>query len=363
MNPIEKLKIESEQKPEDDDKKEDFTSIRRVIGRKYEDISEEEKQKILGYMEEIFKDQKKFKEDLVRDYGSIDNIPEVIRTIFFEKEKTTEELEIINIVNDKTNELRKKFGLPELNIPPNNVYLIPRDAPWPNDLKSDYYFIVGQFIVVREPETEQMRRSNVILAANIIHEMMEFKSYNALKKLEHVRSLGVYRSGLQTYRRPDSGESYFGNIDEAIKEELTIRLLKELKGHHLFESEFNQTNKIKKYLLDKKSAESDPFTSEDTFYIKFDQKSLELHSERFGRTQERRVLNTLIDKIYQNQRNADQFKSKEEIFDIFFRASMTGKTVGLWRLVEQTFGKGTFRKIAETGEDINKLEKYIDKIG
>jgi len=68
-------------------KPEAFTSIRRVSGRKYEDISEKERQETARYMEGIFKDQEKFKKNLLRDFGNIENIPELLRTVFFCKRK------------------------------------------------------------------------------------------------------------------------------------------------------------------------------------------------------------------------------------------------------------------------------------
>ena len=126
MNSIEKPKIESGGETEDKEKKEAFTSVSMILGRRYEDISEEEKKDVLENIETIFKSQEDFREALMEAYGSPENIPdESIKTIFFERPKNPEEIEIINIINEKTNELRKKFGLSLLNVSPENIYIIP----------------------------------------------------------------------------------------------------------------------------------------------------------------------------------------------------------------------------------------------
>ena len=102
MNSIEKPKTESGGETEDKGKKEAFTSIARVLGRKHEDISDEEKKKVMEDMEEMFKHQKDFKEGLLNAFGGKpENIPDkFLRTIFYERNKTPEELGLIRIANE-----------------------------------------------------------------------------------------------------------------------------------------------------------------------------------------------------------------------------------------------------------------------
>jgi len=365
MNPNEKPKIEGEpeSKPEEESKKDEkFTSIVRVLGRKYEDISEEERQKFFETMEKRFRNQEEFKKDLLKDFGSKENIPDFIRVIFFEREKTPEELEIINLVNQKTNELRRKFSLPNLNIPLENIYVV-NNNDWPKEVSADSYYVpIGQFIVIREPKIKHLRSSKTIFAKNLIHEIVHFKSYNSLKKLEDFSDFNVYKTGLKNFTRSDSDKLLFGNLDEAVVEELTIKLLKSLRSHPLFEKEFERTEEAVKILSDETNTEGKPLLNGDEFYIGFDQENDEIHSADFRRVQERNILNKLIEKIYTSDKNASKFKSREEVFDMFVEAVMTGRIVHLGKLIDKTFGKGTFRKIAETDSDINKLEKYVDSL-
>lgn len=349
-------KIKSEPEPKN---KEAFTSIARVLGRKYEGISEEERQKVFKHIEETFEDQGKLKKNLLRDFGSVENIPPAVRTIFFERSKTPEELEIIDIINKRTNRLRRRFGLLDLNVPPENVYLV-KDTDWPEELDSDcYYNPAGQFIVVREPKITELRDSKITFAKNLIHEMLHFKHLNSLKKLENSDSFSVYGFGLKNYTRQDDLEPYFGNLNEAIVEELTIRVLQELRDNSLFKKEFEQTEEIIKLLSNETDTDGRPLLNGNEFYIASDQEN-NLYSADFRRTRERVALGKLIEKIYQKNKNNNRFKNKEEIFDIFVKSIMTGKIINLGHLVDQTFGKETFKKIAEADNNLDKLEKLIE---
>jgi hypothetical protein len=72
------------------------------------------------------------------------------------------------------------------------------------------------------------------------------------------------------------------------------------------------------------------------------------------------MLNTLIDKLF--DRNKDKFFDREEVFDVFARAAMTGRMVPLGRLVDTTFGAGTFRLIGESDSDIQKQIALVDSL-
>jgi len=342
---------------------EKFSSIERVIGKKHSDISDEEKQSVFKSTEATFKNQKAYKERLLEKFGSDENIPdEFIKTIFSGREKSPQELKIIDLVNEQTNKLRKKFDLPELNIPPENIYVIPHNADWPKDLKDQgsYFAPLGQFIVIREPAIKQLRESKLVFIKKVLYEMIHFKSYNALKKLENSSSFDAYQIGLHTYKRSDNDESYFGNLNEAVIEELVIIFLNSLIEHPLFKNEFKETAKMKKHFSDQKTSTGKPLINGDEYYINFDQDNSKLWSANITRRQERRILNKLIERVF--QKNMDKFKSKEEVFDLFVEAIMTGKIIRLGRLIDKTFGKKTFRKIAELESDVDQQEEFINNL-
>ena len=46
-----------------------------------------------------------------------------------------------------------------------------------------------------------------------------------------------------------------------------------------------------------------------------------------------------------------EFSSTDQVFDIFAKAVMTGKLLKVARLIEKTFGMGSFREIGEGNFD------------
>jgi len=56
------------------------------------------------------------------------------------------------------------------------------------------------------------------------------------------------------------------------------------------------------------------------------------------------------------------FTDPEEVFEAFARGMMTGNPLEIGRLVDGTFGKGTFRKIGEMDEDVDEQLKYVESL-
>jgi hypothetical protein len=65
--------------------------------------------------------------------------------------------------------------------------------------------------------------------------------------------------------------------------------------------------------------------------------------------QERQQLNQLVDELY--KKNSDSFASREQVFHVFAEATMRGALLPVARLIEKSFGKGSFRKLAERSAD------------
>lgn len=85
--------------------------------------SEEEKQKVLNYFEDIFKNQEKSP---------------------YEREKTEDENKIINIVNNEISKIVKGFGGMPVEITQNNIHLLVRSS-MPDKLQKKYEGKLGFF--------------------------------------------------------------------------------------------------------------------------------------------------------------------------------------------------------------------------
>ena len=55
-------------------------------------------------------------------------------------------------------------------------------------------------------------------------------------------------------------------------------------------------------------------------------------------------------------------EDKEEVFDLFASAALTGNLLTIGKLIDKTFGLGTFRKIGEMGNDQAVQKEMFDLI-
>jgi len=104
---------------------------------------------------------------------------------------------------------------------------------------------------------------------------------------------------------------YFEGLNEAIIEELTIRF---------GQGNFELIPELQRELIDKNT---------------------------YGYSEERKKLKEIIEKIYETNKDLEHFNSSEDVFYIFAKAVMSGKTLKIARLIEKTYGKGSFRKLGE----------------
>lgn len=325
----------------------EFSSFERVVGN----IPETEKEKILQEEGERFDDQ----------------IFEELKGK--ERKKTSEELQIISIVNEATNEIRQSYGMENFDIPPKNVHIIAEEA-WPMEKSVAFYNSMFQGIALRE------QPAKIVFMEKVFHEMLHFKSYNALQiTTEENPELNEYRVGLTVHAR-NGKMMYFVNLNEAVTEEMTKKFAAKLFNDSLFAKEMKQTENIMMRYPHAVTSSGKLLFDKDTFYAEVDgkkswgkaigrlsgtqEKTKKITTECFTYRRERRILSTLIDKII--KRNPDKFHSREEVFEIFTKGMMTGNILPVGKLIEKTFGKGALRRIGELDINIKAQENFINSL-
>jgi len=329
---------------------EKFSSFERVVGN----IAEAEKEKILREKGERFDDQ--FFE---RMKGK-------------EREKTPEELEIISLVDEATNKLRRKYGLEDFNIPAKNIHVI-KEEEW-SPTEAGLPEGKGVAVYSHKPQAVAMREQphKIVFMKFAFHEMLHFKSYGALQITSgDSPELQDYRMGLIVHTR-DGKTKYFTNLNEAVTEEMTIRFASKLFDNQLFAEERRQTKKLIKKYPNAQSDSGGPLFTDDTYCADIDKKKTwgQAIGRIFGRERmvtaaftypaERKILNTLIDKIF--ERNPEQFKDKEEVFEVFCQSMMTGNILPIGRLIDNTFSHGTLRRIGEMDQNIKEQEEFVNSL-
>lgn len=324
-----------------------FSSFERVIGN----IPDNEKEQILQEKGERFDNQ----------------IFEELKGK--EREKTPEELKIISLANEATNEIRQKYGLENFDIPPENIHVINEES-WPKNRGTAFYNSALQSIASRE------QPSNITFMKKIFHEMLHFKSYNALQVTGGENpELDEYRVGLTVHTR-DGKRMNFVNLNEAVTEEMTKRFTLKLLDNVLFAEEVKRTKDLVTRYPRAITGSGEPLFDDDTFYAEVEsrkswgeavgrlfgaqEKIRKITTEGFTYQSERRILNTLIDKILES--NPEKFQDREEVFEVFTKGMMTGNILSVGRLIEKTFGSGTFRRIGELDQDIRTQEKFVNSL-
>lgn len=244
-----------------------------------------------------------------------------------EREKSDRDIAIINFANSSVEEFLTRYGKKEIyDIPLNHVHVFDEDGV---EKFAKGQLTVGSHSTTRGSVLADRTKSDVFFATTLFHELCHAKKYNAAQIIsgntERRAALKDYRSGIIITSR-DGEQRYFENFEEAIEGLLTQRFYEEkIKTSELFKDEVNRI---------------------ENEQIKIDT----------SRSDELEDLNRIINYIY--EQNKTEFKTRDEVTDVFVDASVNGNLFKLARLVEKTFGKGSFR---ELGKGTGSGNKESDK--
>lgn len=256
--------------------------------------------------------------------------------------KTRDQLKIIAEANAATNALRRKYGLENFDVPPENIHIIKKEV-WgaPSTPNVDIFFTpLIQSIFLKDTPR------NIRFAKKVFASMIRFKSYGAVQKLTDSGEITDYRMGLwmcpRSRAKAVSGFAYFKELNDAIVETLAVRYIASQVGNILFKKELGETGELRKHAKDLGKRE---FLDEDIYDI-WNVKQNQFDIASLGNKAERAALKTITDDIFWKNCKNDRFPKKENVFDVFARAMFTGHLFELAHLMDGTFGKGTLRKIA-----------------
>lgn len=336
------------------DSKEAQSSISKISFRNK--VDEEEKKMLMENFEFIFQNQGKHKEVIKSlAQNNPDSSPaEHLKVMFFEREKDETEKKIIDLVNEETNKIRKEFSLPELNIPYENIYLIKHDAPWPAKFIEGFYSSMDQFLAIREKKVSGREYPKIVFAKNLIHEMIHFKTFNSVKGTDDFLDVKPYKEGLKTFLIREE-QSFFEDLNEAVVEKLTIEILEKVKKSPLFQEDVEQTEMLKNFYQEHAPSVVDG--SEYYLELFSDHDKNILWKESFTRKEERELLDTLLEKIWEKNKSA--FPDKENVFQYFKKAAFTGNLIPLFRLIDETFGPKTSRTLAQKSGQPDKIKEFV----
>jgi hypothetical protein len=272
-----------------------------------------------------------------------------------EKEKTAEQIEIIARINNEMREFLASYGIEAIEISPQNIHIIDKSKFTEEQLRkieerfgtdNGFFSADKQGIAIMK----DYEASKLLFLHTLVHETLHlqgFFSYQktdpetadfTLKNEDEAASMNPRRSGF-SIGTTDGEKLLFNDLNESIITELEIRFEKKYMVHYPeLETELKAREEYTQQIAERRGVPVEKMR-EGVAGMKGDTWVTYAYHD------ERQQFNELIDELY--KRNKADFESREQVFDLFAKATMTGRLLPIARLIEHTFGKGSFRMIGE----------------
>lgn len=268
--------------------------------------------KAVGIPTNYPEDQRVFEEGLVKKFkeiggGKIENL---------ELDKTERDIELIKLAEKALDKYLEEYKRnKKIDIPLENIHVLEEGGV---SKISNGRNLMGMHYAEFQDVLIDRSKMDFEFALVVFHELLHAKSFNAMQvkrwNPEDKKHVDTYRTGFSVVSR-DGKITYFNAVNEAIAGLFTKRFFDEyIKNDDQFKSE-----------LDKLNSEGIPVST--------------------SREKEVRDGLNYIHRLY--EKNKDKYTEKE-IIDMFINASINGELVGVARLIENTFGEGSFRKLGES---------------
>lgn len=190
-----------------------------------------------------------------------------------------------------------------------------------------------------------------LMFKSIVHELIHFIMFNSWQpkgKLMSDRRVGLVMTV--------NGKSYFNNTNEFITETLAQEF------QERFFPEIDILNKSeekrKQIVFDfaNDMGENPEKVAKRVEFVKTEKVDGGWSTGITGKSYYKEIKehNELIDYIYEankqelNKDGSLKYKSRQDVLDLFIKAAYTGKVLELARLIEKTYGKGSFRLMGES---------------
>lgn len=290
-----------------------------------------------------------------------------------EKKHPRELDDAIPVINNFMKDFLGQYGLDAVNIPAECVHIFDWSKLTEEQtqiLKKRFQKTAAFYDSERQAILMLLDYENdkkLVFFQTLVHEMFHINSFVSytrfnnqangydIKLTERIKNNEIKEIFLKKRRigfsvcRPE-GTDYFNNLNEAITAELTIKF--DWKYFSQLPQVAEEYKRRQDFLDEEISASG---TKLDLDEIKRRLASTEEKQQTDGSwtftfnncpyIKEMKELNKLIDDLL--EKNKSEFSSKEEIFNLFVVAAMTGKLLPVARLIEKTYGKGSFRELGE----------------
>lgn len=296
----------------------------------------------------------------------------------FEYPKSPQEAELLDFANRETNRLLEELGAEPFDVPAQNCHIVP------SEIYKQITDSEGAAVTVYNNQAiyfdaAHYRDNPVYFGASALHEMLHLKGDRAIevedapKKEEEkptepgsepqIRT-NYYRTGIGVNAEYSLGHRgrfhrHFNGLNEAIVAETEKRLLDKLMEHPALakekaEFESEETRKFRGNL-----ATHDEIPEGDIIWAK------KVGPDRWrptklGYPRQREVLNYACEEI--QKQFPEKYADADEVLKEFQRSHFTGRLMLIGRLVEKTFGEGSFRLLGNMGTDDTSGTLHLESL-
>lgn len=289
-----------------------------------------------------------------------------------EVEESPEIRKLTEDINAHLAEFVSAYDCEPINIKPEHIHFFDRrqlPSDYQHKLEDEHGGVVRGFYVPAQQAIgivlEKDSMSPTEIATLVAHEMIHFNSFQSVTVEQSNRSTETTPEAIRTNKRRiglkikgRDGKTYFPDFNEAVTEQLTQRFANEyfpeipLLREELVRYAFREMEEVEK-LRERfhEVVESSAEGLKDRYQLLLEKPATH-HSQTHRYTSyevERAHLNDVIDDLY--EKNRDDFGSREDVFQLFAKAALGGRLLPLARLLEKTYGRGSFRKLGES-EDL-----------
>lgn len=257
-----------------------------------------------------------------------------------EYKKTEDQLSIIKSLNEETNKLMIESGVEPFDIPEKNIHFLKEKFLEKIGVNTDGSFDQKTQSILLSDELN----SNFKFSLTLFHEMLHMKSKqiwevssdgDKIKKAPYRNGTTVYSTHKKESESKGFEHAHFNGLDEAIVtnlEKICLPIILNLPENKKYKDIYYSEEQVEER---RKLANKYRIEEGDFYEINED------NSISFGYRNQRMVLDFLCEEIF--KQHPEKYTDTEAVFKEFVRAHFTGHLIEIGRLIEDTFGKGSFR--------------------